>query len=42
MIASDPNRPIRTISLPRALPLYVLIAGTLVLATVMLPAGRGS
>jgi uncharacterized protein YcbK (DUF882 family) len=40
MIASDPNRPIRTISLPRALPKVVsVVAGTLVLATVLLACG---
>jgi|HubBroStandDraft_2_1064218.scaffolds.fasta_scaffold133764_2 uncharacterized protein YcbK (DUF882 family) len=40
MIAGDPNRPIRTISLPRRLPLVLsLVVGTLVLATVVLACG---
>jgi uncharacterized protein YcbK (DUF882 family) len=40
LIAGDPNRPMRTISLPRALPLVVsLAAATLVLATVLLACG---
>lgn len=40
MIASDPTRPIRTISLPRRLPLVAsLIVGTLALATVVLACG---
>jgi uncharacterized protein YcbK (DUF882 family) len=40
MIAGDPNRPIRTISLPRRLPLVVsLIVGTLALATIVLACG---
>ena len=40
LIASDPNRPMRTISLPRALPLVVsLAAGTLVVITVLLACG---
>jgi uncharacterized protein YcbK (DUF882 family) len=40
MIAGDPNRPIRTISLPRRLPLVVsLIVGTLTLATIVLACG---
>jgi uncharacterized protein YcbK (DUF882 family) len=40
MIASDPNRPIRTISLPRVLPVVIsLTAGTLVLATVFFAFG---
>jgi uncharacterized protein YcbK (DUF882 family) len=40
MIASDPNRPVRTITLPRSLP-KVVIVGTLVLvaATVLLACG---
>jgi uncharacterized protein YcbK (DUF882 family) len=40
MIAGDPNRPIRTISLPRRLPLVLsLIVGTLALATIVLACG---
>jgi uncharacterized protein YcbK (DUF882 family) len=40
MIAGDPNRPIRTISLPRRLPLVAaLIVGTLAIATVVLACG---
>ncbi len=40
MIAGDPNRPIRTISLPRRLPLVAsLVVGTLVIATVVLACG---
>jgi uncharacterized protein YcbK (DUF882 family) len=40
MIATDPSRPIRTITLPRRLPLYAsLIVGTLALATIVLAAG---
>jgi uncharacterized protein YcbK (DUF882 family) len=40
MIASDPNRPIRTISLPRKLPLVVsLVVGALAIATVVLACG---
>ena len=40
MIAGDPNRPIRTISLPRRLPLVVsLVVGTLALATIVLACG---
>ncbi len=40
MIATDPNRPIRTISLPRRLPLVVsVVVGTLALATVVLACG---
>ncbi len=40
MIASDPSRPVRTISLPRGLPLAVLlIVGTLTLATIVLACG---
>ena len=40
MIAGDPNRPIRTISLPRALPAVVsLAAAVLIVATVTLAAG---
>src|SRR3954454_1302464 len=40
MIAGDPNRPIRTISLPRRLPLVVsLIVGTLAIATIVLACG---
>ncbi len=40
MIAGDPNRPIRTISLPRRLPLVVsLVFGTLAIATVVLACG---
>ena len=40
MIAGDPTRPIRTISLPRRLPLVVsLIVGTLAIATVVLACG---
>ena len=40
LIASDPNRPMRTITLPRRLPLVAsLTAGVLVLATVLLACG---
>jgi uncharacterized protein YcbK (DUF882 family) len=40
MIAGDPTRPIRTISLPRRLPLVVsVIVGTLTLATIVLACG---
>jgi uncharacterized protein YcbK (DUF882 family) len=40
MIAGDPNRPIRTISLPRRLPLVVaIVVGTLAVATVVLACG---
>jgi len=40
MIAGDPNRPIRTISLPRRLPLIAsVVVGTLALATVVLACG---
>ena len=40
MIAGDPNRPIRTISLPRRLPLIVsLVVGTLAIATIVLACG---
>src|SRR5215470_16353160 len=40
VIAGDPQRPIRTISLPRALPTVVsVVAGTLVLVTVVLACG---
>jgi uncharacterized protein YcbK (DUF882 family) len=40
MIASDPTRPIRTISLPRRLPLIAsLVVGTLTLATIVLACG---
>ena len=40
MIAGDPTRPIRTISLPRRLPLVAaLIVGTLAIATVVLACG---
>jgi uncharacterized protein YcbK (DUF882 family) len=40
MIASDPTRPIRTISLPRRLPLVAsLIVGILTLATIVLACG---
>ena len=40
MIAGDPTRPIRTISLPRRLPLVVsLVFGTLAIATVVLACG---
>jgi uncharacterized protein YcbK (DUF882 family) len=40
MIATDPSRPIRTISLPRRLPLVAsLVVGTLALATVVLACG---
>jgi uncharacterized protein YcbK (DUF882 family) len=40
MIAGDPTRPIRTISLPRRLPLVAsIIVGTLALATVVLACG---
>ena len=40
MIAGDPNRPIRTISLPRRLPLVLsLVVGTLALATIVLACG---
>jgi uncharacterized protein YcbK (DUF882 family) len=40
MIAGDPSRPIRTISLPRMLPVIVsLVAGTLLVATVLLACG---
>ena len=40
MIAGDPNRPIRTISLPRRLPLVAsVVVGTLALATVVLACG---
>src|SRR4051794_12677978 len=40
MIAGDPNRPIRTISLPRRLPLIAsLVVGTLTLATIVLACG---
>jgi uncharacterized protein YcbK (DUF882 family) len=40
MIASDPTRPIRTISLPRRLPLIAsIVVGTLALATIVLACG---
>jgi uncharacterized protein YcbK (DUF882 family) len=40
MIAGDPNRPIRTISLPRRLPLIAsIVVGTLAVATVVLACG---
>ncbi len=40
MIATDPDRPIRTISLPRRLPLVVsVVVGALALATVVLACG---
>lgn len=40
VIASDPKRPIRTFTLPRALPVMVsLVAGALILATVLLARG---
>jgi uncharacterized protein YcbK (DUF882 family) len=40
MIAGDPTRPIRTISLPRRLPLVAsIVVGTLALATVVLACG---
>jgi len=40
MIAGDPNRPIRTISLPRRLPLVAsIVVGTLLVATVVLACG---
>jgi uncharacterized protein YcbK (DUF882 family) len=40
MIAGDPTRPIRTISLPRRLPLVVsLVVGTLAIATIVLACG---
>lgn len=40
MIAGDPNRPIRTISLPRRLPLVVsIVVGVLAVATVVLACG---
>ncbi len=40
MIAGDPSRPIRTISLPRRLPLIAsLVVGTLAIATIVLACG---
>ena len=40
MIASDPNRPIRTFVLPRALPTIIsLVGGTLLLTTILLICG---
>ena len=42
VIASDASRPIRTFSLPRGLPRVVtIVVGTLAVATVVSPAGRG-